>query len=267
MTPPEARPPRFEGHRYPQIIPEPGEVLSGGPPPWAGVTNRTHLTLALVAARFRDAHRLLGTDVAPDWPIALVADDVPGPVSQRSAVLVALFEEEGEAHVVLTRRSFTMRAHRGEVSFPGGRSHDGETPTETALREAHEEVGLAPSAVTPLGWLSPIATFASGSAIFPIVGTLVKRPTFVIQPSEVDRAFTVALSDLVQEGAFLEERWRRAESRAGGGEGEEGYFPLQFFRVPDDVIWGATARVLSELLAVALGVPEADLGGSSSQSH
>ncbi|MGC2486600.1 MAG: CoA pyrophosphatase [Acidimicrobiales bacterium] len=265
MTPPEARPPRFEGHRYPQIIPEPGEILAGGPPPWAGVTNRTNLTLTLVTSRFREAHRLLGTDLAPQWPVELVADDVPAPVSQRSAVLVALFEEEGETHVVLTRRSFTMRAHRGEISFPGGRSHEGETPVETALREADEEIGLSPSAVTPLGWLNPLATFASGSAIFPIVGTVAERPTFVIQPSEVDRAFSVALSDLVAEGAYLEERWRRAEARAGSDP--EGYFPLQFFRVPDDVIWGATARVLSELLSVVLGVPEGDRGGSSSPSR
>ena len=265
MTPPEARPPRFEGHRYPQMIPDPGEILAGGLPPWAGVTNRTNLSLSLVTESFRRAHRLLGIDVAPDWPVELVADDVPAPVIQRSAVLVALFEEQGETYVVLTRRSFTMRAHRGEISFPGGRSHEGETPTDTALREAHEEIGLAPSTVAPLAWLSPIATFASGSAIFPIVGTLAERPTFVIQPSEVDRAFSVALSDLVADGAFLEERWRRPEPRPGADA--EGFFPLQFFRVPDDVIWGATARVLRELLSIVLGVFDADLGGSSAYSR
>lgn len=265
MTPPEARPPRFEGHRYPQIIPDPDEVLAGGPPPWADVVNRSNLSLDLVTSRLRDAHRLLGSDAAPDWPVELVADDVPAPVNRRSAVLVALFEEDGEAHVVLTRRSFTMRAHRGEISFPGGRSHDHETPTETALREAHEEIGLDPAAVTPVGWLTPIATFASGSAVFPIVGTLVDRPTFVIQPSEVDRAFSVALSDLVEEGAFVEERWRRTEPRAGADA--DGFFPLQFFRVPDDLIWGATARVLSELLSVVLGVAVGGLGGSSAHSR
>jgi 8-oxo-dGTP pyrophosphatase MutT (NUDIX family) len=247
------------------MIPDPGEILAGGPPPWAGVANRTGLSLQVVSARFRDVHRLLDRDAAPDWPNELVADDVPVPVMRRSAVLVALFEEEGETQVVLTRRSFTMRAHRGEISFPGGRSHDGETPAETALREAHEEIGLAPSAVTPFGWLSPIATFASGSAIFPVVGTLAERPTFVIQPSEVDRAFSVALSDLVAEGAFLEERWRRPAPRVGADR--EGYFPLQFFRVPDDVIWGATARVLSELLSVVLGVVGDGSGGSSAESH
>ena len=265
MTPPEARPPRFAGHRYPQTIPEPGEILAGDPAPWANVASRTNLSLSLVTARLRDAHRLLGHDVAPEWPSELVADDAPAPVLQRSAVLVALFEEDGETRVVLTRRSFTMRAHRGEISFPGGRSHPGESPIETALREAHEEIGLAASAVTPLAWLSPIATFASGSAIFPIVGTLRERPTFVIQPSEVDRAFSVALSDLVAEGAYLEERWRRGEPRAGADE--EGFFPLQFFRVPEDVIWGATARVLSELLSIVLGIRDATRDGSSTHAR
>jgi 8-oxo-dGTP pyrophosphatase MutT (NUDIX family) len=168
-------------------------------------------------------------------------------------VLVALFEESGESHVVLTRRSFAMRSHRGEIALPGGRSHGAETPTATALREAHEEVGLDPSAVTPFAWLSPIATFASGSAIFPIVGFLPARPELVIEPSEVDRAFSVALSDLVADGTFLEELWRRPIARPGADE--EGFFPLYFFKVPDDLIWGATARVLTELLCLVTGVP------------
>ena len=230
MTPPEARPPRFEGHRYPQIIPEPDEILAGGPPPWVAVANRTNLTLGLVTSRLRDAHRLLGSDAAPDWPVDLVADDVPAPVVQRSAVLVALFEEEGE-----TSRGpdaplvHDARAPRRDLLSRRAKSR-WRDPDRDGMREAHEEIGLDPSAVTPVGWLTPIATFASGSAVFPIVGTLAERPTFVIQPSEVDRAFSVALSDLVVEGAFVEERWRRPEPRIGADA--EGYFPLQFFRVP-----------------------------------
>jgi 8-oxo-dGTP pyrophosphatase MutT (NUDIX family) len=255
MTPPDGRPPRFEGHRYPQIIPDPGEIRAGADAPWSQTTTRTNLSLELVSARLSDAHRLLGVHSPPDQPeeFGLVADDAPTPIEHRSAVLVALFEELGESHVVLTRRSFDMRSHRGEIALPGGRSHDGETPTATALRETHEEVGLDPKTVTPFAWLSPIATFASGSAIFPIVGLLSARPELVIEPSEVDRAFTVALSDLVADGAFLEERWRRPLLRPGADE--DGYFPLYFFKVPDDLIWGATARVLTELLCLVTGMP------------
>lgn len=255
MTPSERRPPRFEGHRYPQIIPDPEEIEAGGLAPWSATSRRTDLSLDLVRSQLRDANRLLGVHVAPDQPeeLELVADGEQTPITQRSAVLVALFEEAGESHVVLTRRSFAMRFHGGEISFPGGRSHGDETPTATALREAQEEIGLDPDTVTPYAWLSPIVTFASGSAIFPIVGLLGARPEFVIEPSEVDRAFSAPLSDLVAEGAFLEERWRRPLTRPGADE--DGFFPLYFFKVPDDLIWGATARVLTELLCLVTGTP------------
>jgi 8-oxo-dGTP pyrophosphatase MutT (NUDIX family) len=255
MTPSERRPPRFEGHGYPQIIPDPGEIQAGAVAPWSALPGRTNLSLDLVRSQLRDAKRLLGTHLAPDQPeeLGLVADGAPTPITHRSAVLVALFEEAGESHVILTRRSFDMRFHRGEIAFPGGRGHEGETPTETALREAREEIGLDPGSVTPYAWLSPIATLASSSAIFPIVGFLDSRPEFVIEPSEVDRAFSASLSDLVADGAFLEERWRRPLMRPGADE--DGFFPLYFFKVPDDLIWGATARVLTELLCLVTGAP------------
>jgi 8-oxo-dGTP pyrophosphatase MutT (NUDIX family) len=255
MTPPKARPPRFEGHLYPQIIPDPGEVEAGSLAPWSNSDRRANLSLDLVRTQLSDAHRLLGTHSAPDQPeeLGLVADGMPAPITHRSAVLVALFEEAGESHVILTRRSFEMRSHRGEIAFPGGRAHEDETATQTALREAQEEIGLDPTLVTPYAWLSPIATFASSSAIFPIVGFLEGRPDLVIEPSEVDRAFSAPLSDLVADGAFLEERWRRPLTRLGADQ--DGFFPLYFFKVPDDLIWGATARVLTELLCLVTGTP------------
>jgi 8-oxo-dGTP pyrophosphatase MutT (NUDIX family) len=197
---------------------------------------------------------LLATTSPPALPddLVLVADGPPAAISHRSAVLAALFEEAGEAHIVLTRRSFAMRVHSGEIALPGGRSHEGETAVETALREAHEEVGLEPVAVTPIAWLNPIAAFGSSSAIWPIVGFLEGRPELTIDPSEVDRVFTVALSDLVAEGAFIEERWRRSDHRPGADD--DGYHPLYFFKVPGDLVWGVTARVLAELLSLVTGV-------------
>jgi 8-oxo-dGTP pyrophosphatase MutT (NUDIX family) len=218
------------------------------------LSSRTNLSLDLVRSKLADARRLLATTSPPEEPLdlALVADATPRAITFRSAVLVALFEEDNETHLVLTRRSFEMRVHRGEIALPGGRSHEHETPVDTALREAQEEVGLEPAAVTPIAWLSPIAAFGSSSSIWPIVGTLERRPELTINPSEVDRAFTVALSDLVAEGAFIEERWRRPILRPGADE--DGYFPLLFFKVPGDLIWGATARVLTELLSLVTGV-------------
>lgn len=195
----------------------------------------------------------------PERPMEMtrVHDDVAREVTRTSAVLVALFEEEGETRVVLTRRSQSLRHHRGEIAFPGGRSDDGETPVQTALREANEEVGIPSSLVTPVGWLSPIVTFASGSAIWPVVGTLGESPTLMVDPVEVDRAFSVALRDLLDDDAFLEERWRRAQPRPGVDG--DGFFPIYFYRVPGDVIWGATARILTELLCAVAQVKWPDL--------
>ncbi|MCU1363339.1 MAG: putative hydrolase [Acidimicrobiaceae bacterium] len=255
MTHQGERPERFAGHSFPQTIPEPRDIKVGRPAPWSSLpaTSRRGLTLDTVRERLTAANRLLLTSSPPDAPeeLGVVADDTPVPITQRSAVLAALFEEDGEAQLVLTRRAMSLRQHRGEIALPGGRCDEDETPTETALREAREEIGLEPSSVTPIAWLSPILTFASGSSIWPIVGTLARRPTFTIETAEVDRAFTVSLSDLVAEGAFVEERWRRVEARAGAED--EGYFPIYFFKVPGDIIWGATARVVAELLALATG--------------
>jgi 8-oxo-dGTP pyrophosphatase MutT (NUDIX family) len=252
----ERWPARFEGHEYPQVIPEPDDVVAGDPAPWAALAPeaRQGFTLARVLERLGEGGRLLENAPIPDDPLemAAVADANRADVVHRSAVLVAMFEEAGEAHVVLTRRSFEMRVHRGEIALPGGRSDAGESPVSTALREAREEVGIEEASVTPVGWLNPIVTFASGSAIWPVVGLLDERPAMVADPAEVDRAFTVPLADLMTDGAFLEELWRREQPRPGADD--EGYFPIYLFAVHGDVIWGATARVLTELLCLVAGV-------------
>jgi 8-oxo-dGTP pyrophosphatase MutT (NUDIX family) len=201
-----------------------------------------------------------------------------------SAVLVAMFEESGETRVILTRRSKTLRFHQGEVSFPGGRCDAGESPSECALREAHEETGLDPGLVSLAGYLSPIATFSSESFIEPVVGVLESRPQMMANPTEVDRVFDVELAALVADGVFREERWRFVVPADGGepvptaerrgsrpanpagsarsadpasrpGEGAaDGSFPVWFFELPGDTVWGATARVLMELLRAVLDV-------------
>ena len=260
MAPDGTRPARFEGHEYPQTLPEPDDIQAGEVAPWStlSVEDRTGLTLELIESRLRDATRHLDNSVIPGDPASMALVDREGqPITRRSAVLVALFEESGETQMVLTRRSFSMREHSGEIALPGGRSDDDETPIDTALREAREEVGIEESAVRVVGWMSPIVTLALGSAIWPVIGFLDERPVMVTDPAEVDRAFTVSLTDLLMEGTFLEERWRRLEPRPGADD--DGYFPIYFYRVPGDLIWGATARVVTELLCVITGVewPEA----------
>ena len=257
-------PARFPGHVFPQIIPVPDDIQPGRPAPWSQLSElaRSGFSLEKVEAALRSSKRHLDDSPIPGDPIemAAVADARKQEITRRSAVLVALFEEDGEAHVILTRRSFEMRHHSGEVALPGGRSDLNETPVTTALREAQEEVGLDLSTVRTIGWLSPIVTFASGSAIWPVVAIVDKRPELVPDPVEVDRAFTIALKDLVADEKFLEERWRRDLARPGSDE--EGYFPLYFFAVPGDMIWGATARVLTELLCLLCEVPWPDANRS-----
>jgi len=257
-------PARFPGHVFPQVIPVPDDIQPGSPAPWSHLneTSRSGFTLERIENSLRNANRHLDDFPLPGDPVEMtaVADAKKQEITRRSAVLVALFEEDGEAHVVLTRRSFEMRHHRGEVALPGGRSDLDENPVATALREAQEEVGLNLSEVRTIGWLSPIVTFASGSAIWPVVAVLARRPELVPDPIEVDRAFTISLKDLVADEKFLEERWRRDLARPGSDE--EGYFPLYFFAVPGDIIWGATARVLTELLCLLCEVPWPDANRS-----
>jgi 8-oxo-dGTP pyrophosphatase MutT (NUDIX family) len=261
MTPPSEQPSRFDGHHYPQVIPEPEVIEPGAPAPWSTLplSSRSGLALAAVRDALEREGRLLENGPASEVSaLSVVGDASPTPITVRSAVLLALFEEEGETRIILTRRAFSLRHHRGEIALPGGRLEGEETPVEGALREAREEVGLDPELVTPFAWLSPLVSYASGTSIWPVVGLLGGRPELTIDPSEVDRVFSVAIADLVAEGAFLEERWRRASDGPRGDR--DGFFPIQFFKVPGDVIWGATSRVLTEFLCVVTGVPTPDHG-------
>jgi 8-oxo-dGTP pyrophosphatase MutT (NUDIX family) len=178
-------------------------------------------------------------------PSVPALDDVPlFPGARPSAVLLALHDGPRGAEVVLTRRSRDLRRHRGEISFPGGRLDDGETPEDGALREAHEEVALDPAAVELVGRLSPLATVVSLSHIVPVVGRLQGRPELRPAATEVERILHVPLAELIEPDVFSEERW-------GDGALERSIY---FFELDDETIWGATARILVELLSVALGV-------------
>jgi 8-oxo-dGTP pyrophosphatase MutT (NUDIX family) len=231
-------------------LPRPPDHRPGAPAPWADLppSARRGLTLDRVRALPFDTSSGENGWVEPWRDSTEMAD------FRRAAVLVALFEEANEARVVLTVRSTTLRSHRGEVAFPGGGLESGEGVVEAALREAEEEVGLDPKLVTVLGQLGSRPTLASNSVMTPVVGTLTARPTLQASPAEVDRVFDVALSDLVADGVFTEELWsvpgRRGVSGVPGGE-----FPVWFFDVAGETVWGATARTLVELLCSVLGVP------------
>jgi 8-oxo-dGTP pyrophosphatase MutT (NUDIX family) len=160
------------------------------------------------------------------------------------------FEEAHEARLILTRRSTGLRTHKGEVSFPGGRLDVGEGPAAAALREAHEEVGLDPARVTTVGWLQPVMTMVSASLIVPVIATVAARPQLVVSPAEVERAFDVSLAELAEPGIFHEERWK-IPGRTIPGTVDDA-FAVGFFEVEGEMIWGATARMLYELLTIVL---------------
>jgi mutator protein MutT len=168
----------------------------------------------------------------------------PPDTVRRAAVLVALVDGPEGAEVLLTRRAQTLSSHRGEISFPGGRVEAGETFEAAALREAFEEVALDPAVVEVRGRLDAISTMTSGSFIVPIVGTLDERPALWPAVAEVERILWVPLLELTRSDTFREELWHLDTAPR----------PMFFFELEDETIWGATARVLHQLLHVALGI-------------
>ena len=168
----------------------------------------------------------------------------PAGTLRASAVLAVITDGDEGAEVLLTRRSETLNSHRGEISFPGGRVDAGETYVDAALREAHEEVALEPSIVEVHGTLDAISTMVTRSFIVPVVGTVDHHPALRPALGEVDRILWVSLADLIRADTFREEIWPF----------EGGLRPMFFFELDDETIWGATARMLHQLLRVALGI-------------
>ncbi|WP_084285666.1 NUDIX hydrolase [Solirubrobacter soli] len=154
-----------------------------------------------------------------------------------SAVLVPLFTNgDGRVHAVFTKRRHDLKRHAGEISFPGGRRDEGETLVDTALREAHEEVGLPPRAVELVGALAPVGTFVTNYAIYPFVGLIEPGFEWIVQEAEVAQVLEFALDDL-QAGHSLKRMVRRGMA-----------FKTDVYEVDGHLVWGATARILGDLL-------------------
>jgi 8-oxo-dGTP pyrophosphatase MutT (NUDIX family) len=163
-----------------------------------------------------------------------------------SAVLAPLYEEDGRVMVVLTRRADHLRSHKGEVSFPGGgMDAEDDDLRATALREAHEEIGLDPDSVEIIGELDHLSTVSSRSYIVPYVGVVPGRPELTPNPNEVAAVLHVPLSELLLEEVYREERWGWGVPLVDR--------PIYFFELVGDTVWGATASMLRGLLARATG--------------
>lgn len=144
-----------------------------------------------------------------------------------------------ESSVLLIRRGVHLRANPGEIAFPGGRIDPGESAVAAALREAEEEVALAPSAVEVLGELPTVLAARRDVPIRPFVAVAGTAPVLKANPDEVDCVLLVPLRDLVAPGRYWEEHWARADDPTR---------VMHFFDLGEDVIWGATARMLYDLL-------------------
>jgi 8-oxo-dGTP pyrophosphatase MutT (NUDIX family) len=166
-------------------------------------------------------------------PEEAAAMDAPG--HKDAAVLVPLYREPLTG--VFTERRHDLSRHAGEISFPGGRQdHPEEDLRETALREAHEEIGLDPSGVELVGALPPVGTFVTGYRIFPFVGLIEPGQTWRPQATEVEQVLEFALQDLVR-GHEMQRLIRKG-------------VPIKTptYTVDGHLVWGATARIVQSLL-------------------
>jgi len=165
----------------------------------------------------------------------------PGIKPRTSAVLVLLFPTPNGILMPFTLRLSTLAHHAGEISFPGGGVEDGDpTLICTALRETSEELGLDAKSVRILGSLTPIYVSASQNMVHPIIGWMNARPAYSPSPYEVERVIEVPLQTLLDPNNVSEHQ--------GNRHGQ--HFTVPCYRINSDIIWGATAMILSEFLFI-----------------
>lgn len=195
-------------------------------------------------------HRFRNTSL-PSEPadVALPSDSAQWPEPMReqvtsilkpAGVLIPIIERGGELSMLLTRRSAELKHHAGQVSFPGGRMEEADEDIEaTALRETHEEVGIAAHHVSVAGYLRTMPTI-TGYAVTPVVGFIAANAEVVVDKSEVEYAFEVPLSFLLDEDSL-----RHSEFDLNGRK-----VPMQEFHWQQERIWGATAYMILEFKKV-----------------
>jgi 8-oxo-dGTP pyrophosphatase MutT (NUDIX family) len=178
-----------------------------------------------------------GREIRSDFDLGR---DPPGPDApplKDAAVLVALVERPAGMSVILTRRADTLRTHTGQVAFPGGRCDPGETPWVTALREAHEEIGLDPAQVTLAGLSTPYRT-GTGYHVTPVVGFVTPPFTLSPNPDEVADIFETPFLFLMDPANYEQ---RQGKTPAGD---ERRFYAITW---EDRLVWGATAGMLRAL--------------------
>jgi 8-oxo-dGTP pyrophosphatase MutT (NUDIX family) len=204
-----------------------------------------------VSAEFADALRRRLAEPLPGWEAQRRMAPQPRPAwdpqddatFRHAAALVLLYQTEGGWRLLLTLRASTLPHHTSQVSLPGGRLDPNESIEEGALREAYEEVGLASQQVSVLGRLTPLPIPASRHLLHPVVAIATERPAFNIAVEEVERLIEVPLS-LLSDAQLV--RWQQLERTYPPG----GLMDVPYFDLAGAHLWGATAMVLAELIAV-----------------
>ena len=166
---------------------------------------------------------------------------VPGASLRRAGVLAPLFVRDGGLWVLLTKRTESVERHRGQIAFPGGRQEEEDDSLyATALRETEEEIGVAPADVRYLGALTPLTTITD-YYVEPYVGAIPHPYAFRLQETEIQSLVEVPVTALLDPAAL--------ETKPFPGRPE----PVLFYHYGETVIWGATARMLKELLDALKG--------------
>jgi 8-oxo-dGTP pyrophosphatase MutT (NUDIX family) len=190
-----------------------------------------------------DTLRRLREKLAPMEIAETLVDATEGlhPQALKAAVLLPLFEQQSELHLAFIQRAMTLRLHSGQIAFPGGKKDpDDLFPVMTALREAHEEIGLDPLRTEILGVLPPVFTVVSNYLITPVVAFLPRGlGPLCLQTSEVTELILASVRGLADPTIAHTEQWSRQDITR----------TVYFYQYGPYQIWGATGRILSLFLA------------------
>ena len=169
---------------------------------------------------------------------------------RRAAVMLVVVHAAGEAALLFEKRSRMVEKHKGQISLPGGAVEPGETPLQAALRETCEEIGVRTHDVRVLGELGDEEAIVSGFALAPFVGTIPYPYALEVSRAEVEAVIEVPIRVLLDPRNVRTETWDR------GGVPRL----MHFYAVGDEVVWGATGRVVAQFLQAVFGVPVLDGG-------
>jgi 8-oxo-dGTP pyrophosphatase MutT (NUDIX family) len=183
--------------------------------------------------------------MAPAYPTHLLRDRSAPPDAKDAAVLVLFYRHHDQLYFPLTRRTDTLESHRGQISLPGGAREGEESLKATALRETCEELAACADNWLLLGRLTPLYVSASEYVISPFVAYVAERPEFVPDPVEVAELIETPLALLLNPATVKREEWELRGTRVN----------VPFYDIMGHKVWGATAMILSELVALLREVP------------